>query len=132
MAMSAIVNETRDPEPAREYRALIAGRPVVLSFATVTELRFGAIDANWGELRRRGLERDLERVVIAQADDELMTRCAMLKSQCRRLGHPLWQKVHEADRWIATTALARGLDLVSNDGVFVGTPGLSLLTTRHT
>jgi len=53
-----------------------------------------------------------------------------LRFECERLGHALGQKLHEADRWIAATAIAGGLDLVSDDKVFVGTPGLSLLTTR--
>ena len=47
MAVSALVNATRQPEPAAEYSALIAGRPIVISFATVTELRYGARKAGW-------------------------------------------------------------------------------------
>lgn len=39
MAVSALVNATRQPEPAAKYSTLIAGRPIVISFATVTELR---------------------------------------------------------------------------------------------
>lgn len=52
MGVSALVNATRQPDPAAEYSALIAGRPIVISFATVTELRYGALKAGWGELRR--------------------------------------------------------------------------------
>ena len=48
MAVSALVNATRQPEPASEYSALIAGRPIVISFATVTELRYGASKAGRG------------------------------------------------------------------------------------
>ena len=35
-----------------------------------------------------------------------------------------------ANRWVAVTAIAGGLELVSDDKVFVGAPGLALLTTR--
>lgn len=130
MAMSAIVNEPRQPVPAARYRTLIAERSVVISVITVSELRYGAIIAGWGQLRIRALERDLGGVTAVQADDDLASICATLKANCRTEGHGLWHKVHDADRWIAATALSRGLDLISDDRVFVGTPGLSLLTTR--
>lgn len=62
MVVSSLVNAARQPAPAARYRSLIAGRPIVISFTTVTELRYGALKAHWGELRRRGLERDLSRL----------------------------------------------------------------------
>lgn len=39
------------------------------------------------------------------------------------------QKEHEADRWIAASALWLGLPLVAHDGIFRDVPGLELLTT---
>jgi predicted nucleic acid-binding protein len=44
----------------------------------------------------------------------------------------LAQKVHDADRWIAATAVRLGLPLVSNDGIFVDVPGLKLETLSIT
>ena len=35
-------------------------------------------------------------------------------------------KVHEADRWVATTALVLDLELVAGDRVFEGVSGLTL------
>ena len=131
MAASALVNARLDQSRAEPFRALIAGRPIIVSFATVTELRFGAIKARWGDLRLRALDRDLSGLIVAQPDDELMRRCAELRLACERRGHPLAQKIHDADRWIAATAVAGGLDLVSDDKVFVDTPGLSPLATHR-
>jgi predicted nucleic acid-binding protein len=127
MVVSSILNAARESEPSATYRALIAGRRVVVSFATVTELRYGALKAGWGDLRRRGLERDLARLVIVQPDDELMAVCARLRAQCEAAGHGLGQKVHEADRWIAATAIRLDLDLVSADRIFDGVPGLRVV-----
>lgn len=104
MVVSSIVNAVRDPARAAAYRSLTAGRPIVVSFATVTEMRYGAIKAGWSELRRRGLERDLAKLVVVQPDDDLMQVCANLRAQCLRSGHGLGQKIHESDRWIAATA----------------------------
>ena len=127
MVMSAFVNEARDEAPAAAYRSLIGARAVMISFATVTELRYGALKAGWGELRRRGLERDLTQVVIVQPDDDLMRVCAELRADCERAGLALGQKVHEADRWIAATAKRLDLELVSDDGVFELVSGLTVL-----
>lgn len=128
MVVSAMVRSRRDPETAAEYRDLVAGRAVVVSFATVTEVRYGARKAQWGELRRRGLERTLSRMVVAQPVDELMTVCAELRDRCERRGLGLGQKVHEADRWIAATALYLEVELVSDDAVFQGVDGLTVLS----
>lgn len=68
----------------------------MVSFVTVTELRYGALKAGWGDLRRRGLERDLARLVIVPADDELMAVCARLRARCEASGHGLGQKLHPA------------------------------------
>lgn len=97
MVVSSMINAARDPATASEYRSLIADRPIIISFMTVTELRYGAIRAGWGELRRRGLERDLAGLTIAQPDDELMHRCAALRARCEESGLALGQKIHEAD-----------------------------------
>lgn len=97
---------------------------------TVSELRYGSIVAEWGEFRRRGLEREIARATAVEADDTLASTSAELKAACRAVGHGLAQKVHDADRWIAATAIARDLDLISADALFEQVPGLSLLTTR--
>ena len=130
MVVSALFHPARAHPAAADYRARIAGRPVLVSFVVATELRYGALKAGWGELRRRALERDLGRLVIVQPDDGLMQRCAELRHECERVGHPLGQKVHEADRWIAATALYLNVDLVSDDGAFIGVPGLSIIVGR--
>lgn len=127
MVVSSIVNAVRQPGLAADYRALIAGRPTLVSFATVTEMRYGALKAGWGELRRRGLERDLERFTIVQPDDRLIQVCAELRASCEQAGHALGQKIHEADRWIAASAVRLSVELVSDDSVFTDVLGLIVL-----
>ena len=50
MVVSALINAARRPALAADYSVLIDKRPIVVSFATVSELRYGAIKAEWGEL----------------------------------------------------------------------------------
>ena len=83
-----------------------------------------------GRVPGRGLERELARATAVEADDTLASTSAELKAACRAVGHALSQKIHDADRWIAATAIARGLDLISDDAVFEQVPGLSLVTTN--
>ena len=51
---------------------------------------------------------------------------AQLRVDCERIGHALGQRDHDADRWIAATALRLGVPLVSNDQIFRDVPGLVL------
>src|ERR1700722_9468446 len=127
MVMSWLVEPGRAPL-ADPYRELIGGRPTLVAFQTVMELRFGALNAHWGELRRRGLERNLSKLTFIEADDELSTVCAELRHRCIQIGHALGNKIHDGDRWIAATAIRLRIPLVSHDGVFGGAPGLELLT----
>lgn len=132
MAVSALMNASRNPQRAAAYRRAINDDSVLVSFVTITELRFGALRAGWGELRRRGLERDLARLVVVQPDDQLMRTCAEIRASCQRAGHGLGHKIHEADRWIAATAVRLAVDLVSDDTVFRNLPDLAVRTPGDT
>lgn len=92
------------------------------------ELRYGALRAGWGELRRRRLERRLAELTVVQTDDEMIGVCPELRQSCRPLGHPLSSKINDGDRWIAAAAIRLGLPLVSDDGVLKAAPRLVLLT----
>lgn len=94
---------------------------------TVAELRFGARLANWGEPRLRRLETLLAAATVIWPGESLVDTYADLRRACVRLGHGLSQKEHEADRWMAASALWLGLPLVAHDGIFRDVPGLELL-----
>src|SRR5271165_776620 len=113
MVVSWLFDDRPNPVADR-YRALIGPAPVILAFHTVMELRFGAIRAEWGELRRRRLERRIAGLSIVQPDDEMITMCAELRSDCHRTGHALGNKIHDGDRWIAAAAIRLRLPLVSH------------------
>jgi predicted nucleic acid-binding protein len=131
MVVSALVDPDRTSIAAAEYRALIGARPIVVSFITVAELRYGALKARWGELRRRALERDLAQLVVVQPDDELVKVFAELRARCEFDGHALGSKIHEADRWIAATALRLGIPLISDDGIYGRVDGLGVESRRR-
>jgi predicted nucleic acid-binding protein len=108
------------------YRPLLLGHPLVLAFATVAELRYGAYRSGWGDSRLAKLEQFFLSVAVVMPDSDLVDTSARLRANCERLGHALHAKVHDADRWIAATAMRYGLPLLSDDSIFDSVPGLTL------
>jgi predicted nucleic acid-binding protein len=76
----------------------------------------------------RKLEARINEAEIIHSGPELILVYAQLRVECERIGHALHQREHDADRWVATTALRLGIALVSNDGIFRNVPGLTLET----
>ncbi len=99
----------------------------ILPFAVVAEMRFGASVANWGNRRTAALERLVASAEVAPPLEEVITAYVDLRTWCVRHGHGLGAKDHEADRWVAATALAGGIPLASDDGIFDQVDGLTLL-----
>jgi|AntDryMetagUQ889_1029465.scaffolds.fasta_scaffold12582_1 predicted nucleic acid-binding protein len=111
---------------ADRYEPIIVGRPSFLSFQTVAELRYGALHRNWGDARMRKLDARIAAARVVHSGEELVATYAQLRAECVRLGHALGQREHDADRWIAATALRLDIPLVCNDRIFEGAPGLQL------
>ena len=109
---------------AHLYEPIIVGRPAFISFQTVAELRFGALRRDWGGVRMRKLEARIAEAEIVHSGPDLVITYAQLRVDCERAGHALGQREHDADRWIAATAIRLGIPLVSNDGIFENAPGL--------
>ena len=115
-------------ELAFQYRPLLAGRPAVLSYATFAELRFGATLAGWGARRIRRLDDELVQVQTVWPGPRLTAAYVELRVWCAMTRHGLAQKDHEADRWIAATAIWLKVPLVAHDAIFKNVDGLELLT----
>lgn len=115
---------------AARFRQLTLGRPTFISFQTAAEVRFGAMLRGWGASRLRRMESRLAAAEIVDSGPELIDTYVQLRVTCRRAGHPLAQKIHDADRWVAATALRLELTLIANDGIFDDVPGLHLERPR--
>ena len=100
----------------------------ILPFAVVAEMRFGASVAAWGHRRTEALERLVASTEVAPPLAEVIAAYVDLRTWCVREGHGLGAKDHEADRWVAATALAGNIPLASDDGIFVEVRDLILLT----
>ncbi len=58
--------------------------------------------------------------------DALLSAVAELRYACRLAGHPLHDRSHASDLWIAGSALHIGAPLLTADHIFENTPGLML------
>jgi predicted nucleic acid-binding protein len=65
---------------------------------------------------------------VAWPDQGLVDAYAVLRVWCSSRGQGLGHKEHEADRWIAATAMCLGIPLVAHDAIFAKVDGLDLLT----
>lgn len=110
------------------YTPIIEGRPAFISFQTVAELQFGALRRGWGEHRLRRMSASIARAQVVWAGPELLEVYVRPRVSCEAIGHALAQRDHDADRWIAATAIRLGVPLVSHDAIFRRAPGLSLET----
>ena len=95
-----------------------------LSVVTVAELRYGAIVAEWGDPRRARVEGAIATTTVVPVTDALLTRIAEMRAACRQIGHPLADRVHTNDLWIAATAVHIDAAVVTADRIFAGVPEL--------
>jgi len=113
---------------ATQYAKHLFGRRIALAPQTVAEARYGALKAEWGAARQERLARLVARARILPMDIATIEAVAALRNQCRMIGHPLHQSSHNADLWIAATAIRWSIVLVAHDSVFNGCPGIQLVT----
>lgn len=106
---------------------LMAGNQIFLAAVTVSELRYGALVAGWGVPRRDRLEERIKATTVVPVSDRLLTTAAGLRFACRSDAHPLADRAHANDLWVAASAIHIGAPLLTADKVFDDTPGLALL-----
>ena len=123
---SAALSPRRRGSFDAQLRAL-AGNQLFLAAVTVIELRYGALVAEWGAPRRTRLEEAIGTATVVPVSDGLLSRAAELRFACRLAGHPLADRTHGNDLWIAASAMHIGAALVTADRIFHDAPGLALL-----
>jgi tRNA(fMet)-specific endonuclease VapC len=108
---------------AAKYRPHLVGHVPAVSFMTVAELYEGAVRASWGARRWAALNVLLGQMLVIHTADALCRHFAAVRAQRQP------QPIAVADAWIAATALAHGIELVThNPADFQGIGGLTLVT----
>jgi predicted nucleic acid-binding protein len=126
---NVFTSRLREKSPlARMYAKHLFGQRLLVTPQTLAEARYGALKADWGEVRLGQLGQLTARTRRLPVDLETIEAAAQLRNQCRLIGHGLHQRGHNADLWIAAAAIRWGVPLVAHDAVFVDCPGLDLRT----
>lgn len=113
---------------ALEQERPLVGTPpevIAVSVVTVAELRLGVLAAEDGPTRARRLE-TLSRADAMDPipiDRSVAAAWAVLRLALRDAG----RRMPLNDSWIAATALARNIPVVSQDSDYDGVPGLEVL-----
>lgn len=123
---SAALSTRRRAQLERHVQRLV-GNQLFLAAVTVSELRYGALVAGWVPARTDRLDQAIAATTVIPVTDALLTTAAQVRYECRQLGHPLENRAHANDLWIAASAVHLGLPLITADGVFAGVPGLTIL-----
>lgn len=106
-----------------KYRPYLDGYSLAISFQTLAELLEGAASAGWGTGKRRSLSHTLSKLLILDSDTTVCEKWAEIRAVRRA------QPIAVADGWIAATAVAYGLELVThNPADFAGIPWLTVIT----
>jgi tRNA(fMet)-specific endonuclease VapC len=109
---------------AEAYRPYLTGRLLAVSFMTIAELDRWALQRNWGPARQGRMAAFLDQFIIVLVDRALCRTWAEVGDEARRKGRP----IQAADAWIAATAIALGVPLVTNNrGDFAGVDNLMML-----
>jgi tRNA(fMet)-specific endonuclease VapC len=109
----------------RWYKQHLHGQDRVISFMTLAELDQWAIAKKWGQKRRDDLERFLGGYHVFYADRPLCGLWAEVVGRAEARGQP----IQVADAWIAATAIALGLPLLTHNAIdFAGVDGLTVIT----
>lgn len=105
------------------YRPHLAGHTLAVSFQTLGELLEGGAQAGWGPARWAVLNAILQTLLLLHSDQAVCEMWAEVRVTRRA------QPIGVADAWIAATALAHGIELVThNPADFQGIPGLVVIT----
>jgi predicted nucleic acid-binding protein len=115
-----------DPTRGPRYMHLLQGHRLVVPFAVVGELLYGAAERGWGPSRRGRLEQFIARNPVEYPSYELCEIWAELRARARHLGRP----VERQDAWVAATALYLNLPLATHNARhYLGIPKLQVITS---
>ena len=112
----------KDLPVATHFRPIIFGNRIALSFMTLAEIHEGICRSNWGEFKKRKIIDGLRQFVVLPFTSNVCEIWGLVRAERRQ------QPISVSDAWIAATAMAYKLPLLTNNEKhFQGITGLNLL-----
>ena len=97
---------------ATTYAKHLFGQRIALAPQTVAEARYGALNANWGPARQQRLARLSREPAFSKWTSTRSRPSPSCATGAGRSATPLHQSNHNADLWIAATAIRRRIPLI--------------------
>lgn len=101
----------RQDTRARLYESHLVGRLKIIAAQTFAELELMPLQNSWSEKRHQKLRELLDDYVIIETDKKISLHWAKIQFEAKRNGTP----VSVGDAWIAATALAYSIPLVTHN-----------------
>lgn len=109
------------------YIPHLDGRLAIIAAQTRAELERWTLERNWGGRRKDALRTHLRNFVLDAPDESVCLQWARVMDGARRQGRP----ISTADAWIAATALAYGVPLVTHNAAdFAAVAGLTVISEK--
>lgn len=109
------------------YKPHLENRVAVTAAQTLAELELMPLQNGWGEKRHAALRVNLKNYIFIETTEETCLQWAKIRFEARRNGKP----VSVGDAWIAATALAYSIPLVThNYDDFKNISGLQIINER--
>ena len=109
------------------YARHLQERQWIIAAQTFAELEAWPLKNGWGLPRHEALRAYLNNYTFAEVDKTICLQWAKVQANAKLMGRP----ITEADAWIAATALAFAVPLVThNPSDFYNVPGLTVITEQ--
>ncbi|CAN5625967.1 MAG: PIN domain-containing protein [Acidobacteria bacterium] len=109
------------------YKPHLEGKVAIIAAQTLAELELLPLQNNWSKKRHDELRENLKNYTFIEANQEICLKWAKIRFEAKRNGMP----VSVGDAWIAATALAYSIPLVThNYSDFKNISGLQIITEK--
>ncbi len=119
---------SRPCREGKDYQRLLISRAPSIAVISLAELRYGALNGGWAEARWQQLEALIKPWTVIAADSNVAWQAARIMNASRVVG----RRIEWADAWIAGTALAHDVPLMTHDSDFFEIEGLEVITLLPT